>query len=157
MIEQIYTYFSIPTIYMWLNIGVLPFWFMLIFFTNSKICRVFVTSVFPIFIFASINLYLIYEIYKTGFNFLNIFSLYLGFDELTDLFSERNYIILFWIHFLSINLFCGCWIVRDHIKISMPKLLAFFPLILTYFIGPVGLFIYWIIRIFFSKKIDLYD
>ena len=157
MIEQIYTYFSIPTIYMWLNIGVLPFWFMLIFFTNSKICRVFVTSVFPIFIFASINLYLIYEIYKTGFNFLNIFSLYLGFDELTDLFSERNYIILFWIHFLSINLFCGCWIVRDHIKFSMPKLLAFFPLILTYFIGPLGLFIYWIIRIFFSKKIDLYD
>ena len=157
MIEQIYTYFSIPTIYMWLNIGVLPFWFMLIFFTNSKICRVFVTSVFPIFIFASINLYLIYEIYKTGFNFLNIFNLYLGFDELENLFSETNYIILFWIHFLSINLFCGCWIVRDHIKFSMPKLLAFFPLILTYFIGPLGLFIYWIIRIFFSKKIDLYD
>ena len=157
MIEQIYTYFSIPTIYMWLNIGVLPFWFMLIFFTNSKICRVFVTSIFPIFIFASINLYLIYEIYKTGFNFLNIFNLYLGFDELVDLFSEKNYIILFWIHFLSINLFCGCWIVRDHIKISMPKLLIFFPLILTYFIGPLGLFIYWIIRIFFSKKIDLYD
>ena len=157
MIEQIYTYFSIPTIYMWLNIGVLPFWFMLIFFTNSKICRVFVTSVFPIFIFASINLYLIYEIYKTGFNFLNIFNLYLGFDELADLFTERNYIILFWIHFLSINLFCGCWIVRDHIKFSMPKLLAFFPLILTYFIGPLGLFIYWIIRIFFNKKIDLYD
>ena len=157
MIEQIYTYFSIPTIYMWLNIGVLPFWFMLIFFTNSKICRVFVTSVFPIFIFASINLYLLYEIYKTGFNFLNIFNLYLGFDELADLFTERNYIILFWIHFLSINLFCGCWIVRDHIKISMPKLLIFFPLILTYFIGPLGLFIYWIIRIFFSKKIDLYD
>ena len=157
MIEQIYTYFSIPTIYMWLNIGVLPFWFMLIFFSNSKICRVFVTSVFPIFIFASINLYLIYEIYKTGFNFLNIFNLYLGFDELENLFSERNYIILFWIHFLSINLFCGCWIVRDHIKFSMPKLLAFFPLILTYFIGPLGLFIYWIIRIFFSKRIDLYD
>jgi len=157
MIEQIYTYFSIPTIYMWLNIGVLPFWFMLIFFSNSKICRVFVTSVFPIFIFASINLYLIYEIYKTGFNFLNIFNLYLGFDELENLFSETNYIILFWIHFLSINLFCGCWIIRDRIKINMPKLLAFFPLILTYFIGPLGLFIYWIIRIFFSKRIDLYD
>ena len=157
MIEQIYTYFSIPTIYMWLNIGVLPFWFMLIFFTNSKICRVFVTSVFPIFIFASINLYLIYEIYKSGFNFVDIFSLYLGIDQLLNLFSENNYTIVFWIHFLSINLFCGCWIVRDHIKINMPKLLAFFPLILTYFIGPLGLFIYWIIRIFFNKKIDLYD
>jgi len=156
MIEQIYTYFSIQTIYMWLNIAVLPFWFMLLFFANTKICRVFVTSIFPIFIFAAINLYLIIEIYKTGFNFLNIFNLYLGFDELLYLFSEENFIILFWIHFLTINLFCACWIVRDYIKINMPKFLAFFPLVLTYFIGPLGLFLYWIIRIFFNKKIDLY-
>ena len=157
MIEQIYTYFSIENIYMWLNIGVIPFWFMLLFFPNTKICRFFVTSIFPILIFASINLYVIYEIYKTGFDLFNIFNLYLGFDELLNLFSEENYIILFWIHFLAINLFCGCWIVRDYIKISMPKFLAFFPLIITYFIGPLGLFLYWIFRIFFNKKIDLYD
>tara|TARA_Y100000590_G_scaffold155132_1_gene178302 strand:+ start:3413 stop:3886 length:474 start_codon:yes stop_codon:yes gene_type:complete len=157
MIEQIYTYFSIENIYMWLNIGVIPFWFMLLFFPNTKICRFFVTSIFPILIFASINLYVIYEIYKTGFDLFNIFNLYLGFDELLNLFSEENYIILFWIHFLAINLFCGCWIVRDYIKIGMPKFLAFFPLIITYFIGPLGLFLYWIFRIFFNKKIDLYD
>ena len=142
---------------MWLNIGVIPFWFMLLFFPNTKICRFFVTSIFPILIFASINLYVIYEIYKTGFDLFNIFNLYLGFDELLNLFSEENYIILFWIHFLAINLFCGCWIVRDYIKIGMPKFLAFFPLIITYFIGPLGLFLYWIFRIFFNKKIDLYD
>ena len=47
--------------------------------------------------------------------------------------------------------------VRDYQKYTMPKLLASFPLIFTYFTGPVGLFVYWLIRIFFSKKIDLYD
>ena len=35
MIEQIYTYFTIETLYMWVNLGVLPFWFILIFFPIS--------------------------------------------------------------------------------------------------------------------------
>ena len=50
MIEQIYTYFTIEMIFMWLNLGVLPFWLILVFFPQSQICRVFITSIFPIFI-----------------------------------------------------------------------------------------------------------
>jgi hypothetical protein len=157
MIEQIYTYFAVEMIYLWLNIGVLPFWFMLLFFPQTKICKIFVTSIFPILILATIDLYLIFETYKTGFNLLDGFKLYLGIDELLNLFSDTNFITLFWIHFLTINLFCGSWIVRDYQKINMPKALAFLPLVLTYFIGPLGLSVYWLIRIFFSKRIDLYD
>ena len=51
MIEQIYTYFSIEMIYLWLNLGVLPFWFILIFFPQSRICKIFTTSIIPIIIF----------------------------------------------------------------------------------------------------------
>ena len=157
MIDQIYIFFSIEMIYMWLNIGVLPFWFMLLFFPQTKICRIFVTSIFPLLVLAAIDLYLIFEISKAGFNFFEVFNLYLSIDELLNLFSDKNYTILFWIHFLAINLFCGSWIVKDYQKISMPKSLVFIPIVLTYFIGPIGLVIYWFIRIFFSKKIDLYD
>ena len=132
MIELIYTYFSIDMIYLWLNIGVLPFWFMLLFFPGTKISKIFVTSIFPIIILAVIDLYLIIEIYKVGFNLLDSFKLYLGIDELLNLFSDTNYIILFWIHFLAINLFCGSWIVKDYQKISMPKSLVFIPIVLTY-------------------------
>ena len=156
MIEQIYIYFSIKTIYLWLNIGVLPFWFLLIFLPETKFCKIFVTSIFPLLILSIIDLYLIFEIYKNGFNLFDIFNLYLGLDELLNIFSDKNYIILFWIHFLAINLFCGSWIVRDSQKFNIPKFLTFIPLVLTYFIGPLGIFIYWLIRIFFSKKIDLY-
>ena len=144
-------------IYLWLNIGVLPFWLLLIFFPQTKICQIFTTSIFPLFIFSLVYGYLIFEIYKSGYNFLDNFNLYLGFDELINLFSEKNFLILFWIHFLSINLFCGSWIVKDSQKIGISKFLTFFPLILTYFIGPIGLTIYWMIRIFFAKKISLYD
>ena len=157
MIDQIYTFFSIEMIYLWLNFGVLPFWFMLLFFPQTKICRIFVTSVFPILVLATIDLYLIFQISKNGLNFFEGFNLYLGIDELLNLFSDKNYIIIFWIHFLTINLFCGSWIVKDYQKINMPKTLAFIPIVLTYFIGPLGISVYWLFRIFFSKKIDLYD
>ena len=157
MINQIYMFFSIEMIYMWINFGVLPFWFMLLFFPQTKICKIFVTSIFPILILAGIDLYLISEIFKNGFNFFDSFNLYLGIEELLNLFSDKNYTVLFWIHFLAINLFCGSWIVKDYQKINMPRSLAFIPIILTYFIGPIGLVVYWFIRIFYSKKIDLYE
>ena len=157
MMEQFYTYFSIEVIYLWLNLGVIPFWLLLIFFPHTKICKIFITSIFPMLIFTAINLFLILEIYKTGFNFIDIFNLYLGLDELINIFSKKNFVIIFWIHFLSINLFCGSWIVSDSRKLNISRTLVFIPLVLTYFIGPLGLLIYWIIRIFFAKKINLYE
>ena len=157
MIEQIYIYFSIEMIYLWVNIGVLPFWFLLIFFPQTKFSRIFVTSIFPMLAFSIIYIYLIYEIYKNGYSLFDRFNLYLGINELLNLLSDENFLILFWIHFIAINLFCGSWIVRDYQKINMPKFLTFFPLIITYFIGPLGIFVYWLIRIFFSKSINLYD
>ena len=157
MIDQIYTFFSIEMIYLWLNFGVLPFWFMLLFFPQTKICKIFVTSAFPFLVLATIDLYLIFEIFINGFNFFDVFNLYLGMDELINLFSDNNYIILFWIHFLAINLFCGSWITKDYQRINMAKSLAFISIVLTYFIGPIGLVVYWFFRIFFSKKIDLYE
>ena len=157
MIEQIYTYFSTEKIYLWLNFGVLPFWLILLFFPQSKICKIFTTSIFPIIIFSLIYAYLIYLIFKDGYDFLRNFSLYLSFANLLYLFENSNFLILFWIHFLAINLFCGGWMVNDYQKFNMPKALIFFPLIITYFVGPLGIFIYWIFKIFYAKKINLYD
>ena len=95
---------------------------------------------------------------KSNINdFKNNFNLYLGLEQLSELFSETGFLIMFWCHFLAINLFCGSWIVSDSLKFSMSKFLVFFPLLITYFIGPIGLFIYWLIRIFFAKKLSLYD
>ena len=128
MIEQIYTYFSTEKIYLWLNFGVLPFWLILLFFPQSKICKIFTTSIFPIIIFSLIYAYLIYVIFKDGYDFLRNFSLYLSFANLLYLFENSNFLILFWIHFLAINLFCGGWMVNDYQKFNMPKALIFFPL-----------------------------
>ena len=145
MIEQISDFFSMEMIYLWLNIGVLPFWFILIFFPQSNICRYFVTSIFPYLVLGSVYTYLLFLLYKFDYNFLDNFKLYLGIIELNDLFSDNFFLITFWTHFLAINLFCGSWIVRDSQKLLINKFLIIIPLLITYFIGVLGIFLYWII------------
>lgn len=157
MIDQIYTYFTIEMIFLWLNLGVLPFWLVLIIFPQSQICRVFITSIFPISIISLVYSYLLYSLFNDGYDFLRNFELYLGLSSILNLFSDRSFLILFWCHFLAINLFCGGWIVKDSQKFGINKILITLPLTLTYFIGPIGITIYWFIRIFYSKKISLYD
>ena len=80
MIDQIYTFFNIDMIYIWLNFGILPFWFILLFFPQSRICKIFVTSIFPILLLGFIDLYLISQIFKNGFNFFASFNLYLNLN-----------------------------------------------------------------------------
>ena len=157
MIEQIYTYFTIETLYMWINLGVLPFWFILILFPQSHLSKIFVTSIFPFFILSCVYIFILYKSFLIGYDFDGNFSLYLGLSELSRLFEDHLYIMIFWTHFIAINLFIGGWIVKDSQKFSINKVLMAVPLIVTYLIGPIGLFLYWIIRIFYAKRISLYE
>ena len=157
MIEQIYAYFTIEILYFWVNLGVLPFWLILIFFPSSNLSRFFVTSILPIFLLSGTYIFVIYKSYISSYDFLSNFELYLSISNLSDLFSNNLFLMLFWIHFVSINLFVGGWVVKDSQKFNINKILVAFPLIITYLIGPLGLFIYWLIRIFYAKSINLYE
>ena len=126
MIEQIYTYFTIETLYMWVNLGVLPFWFILIFFPKSHLCRYFVASIFPIFILSGAYIFALYKSYQLNYDFIGNFTLYLGLDELSRLFEDHLYLMIFWTHFVAINLFLGGWIVKDAQKFNIFDFLDFF-------------------------------
>ncbi len=157
MIEQIYAYFVIETLYMWVNVGVLPFWFILIFFPQSHLSRIFVASIFPMLILSGAYIFVLYKSYLIGYDFIGNFSLYLGLDELSRLFEDHLYLMLFWIHFIAINLFTGGWIVKDSQKFNINKIIISIPLIIIYLIGPIGLIVYWVIRIFYAKRMSLYE
>ncbi len=157
MIEQIYAYFTIEILYFWVNLGVLPFWLILIFFPSSNINKFFVTSILPILLLSGAYMFALYKSYLNTYDFISNFELYLSISNLSNLFSNNLFLILFWIHFVSINLFIGGWMVRDSQKLLINKILVAFPLIITYLIGPVGIFIYWLIRIFYAKSINLYE
>ena len=78
MYDQILAFVTIEMIYLWLTFGSIPFWFILIFFPQSKICGLFVSSIFPFIILGSVYIYLLYYFFINGFNFLENFELYLG-------------------------------------------------------------------------------
>ena len=157
MIEEIYNYFTVEMLYYWVNLGVLPFWLILIFFPQSNLSKYFITSIFPIFILSGAYIFVLYKSYLNSYDFINNFSLYLGINELSNLFDDKSYLMMFWIHFISINLFTGGWIVKDSNKFSINKIFLAIPLIITYLIGPIGLLFYWLIRIFYTKNLSLYD
>ena len=157
MIEQIYNYFTIEILYYWVNFGVIPFWLVLLFFPQSNLCKYFVTSIFPIFILSGAYIFMLYKAYLNAYDFDDNFNLYFGIDNISELFTDKTFLIMFWLHFISINLFTGGWIVKDSQKFSINKTFLIIPLVTTYLIGPLGLFIYWIVRIFHTKNINLYD
>ena len=155
--SNLQSYFVIDTIYLWINIGVLPFWLIIFLTPSSRINQILINSFFLPLILSSVYIYIVYKYVFFDQHLFNIFDLYWGLDELYTLFSEESFLLLFWIHFLSINLFVGSWVSRDGIKYGIPKWIMFLPLLLIYLTGPVGFFLYWLIRVFFSRKIILYD
>ena len=157
MIEEIYTYFTTEMLYLWINIGVLPFWILIIFFPQPHLCKYLATSIFPIFLLSAAYIFILYKAYLGSFDFDNNFSLYLGLNNVSELFRDDYYLLMFWTHFVAVNLFIGGWILKDSQKLYMNKILLAFPLIITYLTGPIGIFIYWIIRIFYAKRLNLYD
>ena len=144
-------------LYLWVNFGVLPFWLILIFFPQSHLCKYFVTSILPTVLLGGAYIFMLYKSYTDTYDFLANFNLYLGLANISELFSDNTFLMMFWIHFVAINLFVGGWIVKDSQKLAVNKFLVGISLIITYLIGPLGVFIYWFVRLFYAKSVSLYD
>ena len=157
MLIQFQDYLTFENIYLWANFGVLPFWLMLIIIPNARITKIFINSIVLPLILATAYVYVIYQTILLDEPMSDIFKLYLNLDNLYTLFATESFLLVFWIHFLSLNLFLGSWISRDGIKYNMPRSLVAIPLILIYFTGPVGLVLYWLFRVFYAKRLGFHD
>ena len=156
MINDLLELINPETIYLVSNWGVIPFWLLLIFTPNHSLTNFFVQSVIAPILLAIAYTYLSYNLYLEN-NIFDGFELYSGLEGLYSMFANETILLIFWLHFLSISLFVGAWIVRDGRKYFVPRIIIIPSLILTYFAGPVGLVTYWFLRIFFAKKISFND
>ena len=156
MLNNLLGYITAENIYLVANYGVIPFWLLLIFAPNQGITNFFTQSIVAPLLLAVSYLYLSYGLYLEK-NIFDGFELYSGLDGLYSMFANEILLLVFWLHFLAISLFAGAWIVRDARKYFIPKIITIPSLILTYFSGPVGIVIYWFLRIFFAKKISFDD
>ena len=157
MLIQFQDYLTLENIYLWTNFGVLPFWFLLVIIPNSKITQLFVNSIILPLILAITYVYVFYLAILLDEPIFDVLKLYLSLDNLYTIFATENFLLAFWIHFLALNLFLGSWISRDGIKYNIPRKLVAFPLITVYFTGPLGLVLYWLLRVFYAKKLSLHD
>ena len=79
-----------------------------------------------------------------------------GFDSLEAvmlLFTQPYVMLAGWIHYLAFDLFIGAWQVRDAQRNSVNHFLVIPCLALTFFAGPVGLLLYFIIRLVSAQKL----
>jgi len=156
MTDNLLSFLTYEKIYYIANIGVIPCWLLLIFLPNHIITKLFVKSVIIPALLSTAYILVTYQIYITE-NIFEVFGLYLGLNELYALFSNEAFLLIFWLHFLSISLFVGNWIVNDSKVYTISRFFVILALIITYFTGPVGLVLYWLIRVLYSKKINYYD
>ena len=157
MLIQFQDYLSFENIYLWTNLCILPFWLMLAIIPNSKFTQFFVNSIILPLILSTIYIYIIYQTILLDEPIFDTFKLYLSLDSLYTIFATESFLLIFWLHFLTLNLFLGSWVSRDGVKHNMSRGLVSFPLILIYFTGPLGLVLYWVIRIFYAKKLGFHD
>ena len=157
MLIQFQEYLTFENIYVWTSFGVLPFWIMLIIIPNSKVTQFFVNSIILPLILSTTYVYAVYQTILLDEPIFDIFRLYLSLDGLYTVFSTESFLLIFWLHFIALNLFLGSWISRDGIKYNMRRSLISFSLILVYFTGPLGLVLYWVIRVFYAKRLSLHD
>ena len=156
MINDLLDILTYENIYLLANWGVIPFWLMLIIIPSNILTNFFVQSIVVPLLLASAYVFVAFNIFNDG-NLFDSFELYRGLDGLYSMFSDEAFLLIFWLHFLAISLFLGSWIVRDSQKYMITRFFVIISLILTYFTGPLGLLIYWFIRIFFAKKISFND
>ena len=153
MINTLDSLLTLENIYLFANWGVVPFWLLLILMPNHNITKFFSHSVIAPFLLAAAYIFIARE-FILGDNIFEGFKLYLGLNGLDEVYANDSLRLVFWLHFLAISLFLGAWIARDCQRYMVPKILSIPCIIVTYFTGPLGIIFYWLVRIFYAKKIN---
>ena len=157
MLMQFHDYLTFENMYLWANFAIFPFWLMIIIIPNSKFTQFFVNSIILPLILSAAYIYVIYQTILMQEEIFDIFKLYFSLDNLYTIFATESFLLIFWLHFIALNIFIGSWISRDGFKYNMPRGIIFIPLILVYLSGPLGIVLYWFIRIFYAKRISFHD
>ena len=157
MLTEFIEHLTLENKYLWANFGILPFRIMLIIIPNSKVTQFFVNSIILPLILSSAYVYVVYQAILLDEQLFDIFKFYMGLDNLYTIFATESFLLFFWLHFLALNIFLGSWVSRDGVKYNISRTVVFFPLTLIYFTGPLGLVLYWIIRVFYAKRLGFHD
>ena len=129
--------------YLALNLGVTPFWALLIFMPRAQITDTLVHSVMMPLILGVTYAWLLATALSlpapegAGFSSL---------EGLMKLFTVEMALVAAWSHYIVFDLFVGAWDARDAQRVGMNHLMLAPCLLLTFLVGPIGLLAYIMIR-----------
>jgi ABA4-like protein len=126
-------------------------WIILMFFTFWKNRDRYLLSI-VILLFAVVYSWLIFsnisiEVFK-NFNTLN---------GVSQLFSNKNFLLAGWIHYLAFDLLTGIYIVNNARKNGINHWIIVPALFFTFMLGPFGLLLYFLIKMIKTKKYIHYN
>lgn len=131
--------------YLIINALVVPAWLMLIVLPRAAVTRQLVHSMlWPIV------MGLLYIGFLSGAMFFGLSAEGVGFTSISGvmaLFDHPNGTLTGWTHYLVFDLFVGAWIGRDAARRDLHHGLIIPCLLGTFIFGPVGLFLYAVLRL----------
>lgn len=123
-------------------------WILLLIIPEWRYTKLIVLGTLIPIILSALYLYLIIKHYgamqEGGFG---------SIAELKILFANPDLILLGWVHYLAFDLFIGTWEYSDAKKHGINRFLIIPCQILTFLAGPVGLFLYIVLRAIHIKKV----
>jgi len=123
-----------------LNLAVLPAWLLLILLPSWKWTRVVAAYVTPAGLSVAWAVLMIGQIAPTGGGFGSL-------EQLMEMASDPWILVSVWLHNLMLDLFLGAWEVRDAQRLGVPHAYVIPCLIVTFLAGPIGLLVYFAVRI----------
>jgi len=137
---------SYETIFFICNTAVLPGWLLLTILPRWKWTARLITSVIVPALLGLVYLYLVITQFgKTEGGFGSL-------SQVQQLFQNPAMLLAGWIHYLAFDLFIGSWEVRDAQRLGINHLLVIPCLALTFLFGPIGLLLYFLIRLAAKKQ-----
>jgi len=79
-------------------------------------------------------------------------DLFGSLGAIRDLFANDSALAAGWLHYLAFDLFIGTWEAEDAERSGVPALLLVPCLALTFLFGPVGLLLYFVLRLTFTGR-----
>ncbi|MDQ3168700.1 MAG: ABA4-like family protein [Acidobacteriota bacterium] len=128
------------------NLSVVPAWLLLAILPKWKWTRIIAAYALPAGLAVVYFLIMLQEFDLDGGGFGSL-------QEVGRLFQNPWMLLAGWIHYLAFDLFVGAWEVRDASRLNVPHAYVIPCLLLTFLAGPVGLLLYFIVRISVVRRL----
>lgn len=132
------------------NVLVLPQWLLMIFAPRWFVTKWLVNSYL-----IPACLGVVYIIYLFGGGPVD-FASFGSLSGVKNLFANGGDGVMLagWVHYLAFDLVAGAFVLRDSQEKNVPHWLIVLPLFFCFMLGPVGLLLYWLIRLIRTRTLS---